>query len=269
VVLTVDGRLTDSRTPTSHVHGNITNAGAIGSTTGQVVVTTTSGVLTTAATISASSQVSGLATVATSGSAADLSGTLADARLSASVVLASALAARQHQTTSVLDVVDRQYAGTSSGIASGAVYWAFFTPVTSVTISQISVASGAAVSASLTLARLGLYTADASGNCTLVARTASDTTLLGTAATVYARSLDTTGGYPSTYALSAGTRYAVGFIAVGTTAGSLASALSLASVAALSPRVQGVRTGNSDLVTSQTSAQYNGTIAFAPWFRLS
>jgi hypothetical protein len=57
----------------SHAHGNITNAGAIGSTSGQIVVTGASGVLTTAATISAGS-VSGLATVATSGSYADLTG---------------------------------------------------------------------------------------------------------------------------------------------------------------------------------------------------
>ena len=35
----------------SHAHGNITNAGAIGSTSGQIVVTTTSGVLTTAASL--------------------------------------------------------------------------------------------------------------------------------------------------------------------------------------------------------------------------
>jgi hypothetical protein len=70
-----DSRLSDSRTPTAHnqawstitstpttlsgygitdaassthTHGNITNAGAIGSTSGQVCITTTSGVLTTA-----------------------------------------------------------------------------------------------------------------------------------------------------------------------------------------------------------------------------
>jgi hypothetical protein len=81
-VTTSDSRLTDARTPTSHSHGNITNAGAIGSTSGQIVVTTTSGVLTTAATIAASTQVSGLSAIATSGSASDLgSGTVATARL--------------------------------------------------------------------------------------------------------------------------------------------------------------------------------------------
>lgn len=47
-VLTTDSRLTDARTPTSHAHGNITNAGAIGSTANRIAVTTTGGVLTTA-----------------------------------------------------------------------------------------------------------------------------------------------------------------------------------------------------------------------------
>jgi phage-related tail fiber protein len=59
-----DARLSDARTPTSHAHGNITSSGAIGSTSGQIVVTTTGGALTTAATIS-SSQVSGLGSLAT------------------------------------------------------------------------------------------------------------------------------------------------------------------------------------------------------------
>lgn len=72
--------ITDAASST-HTHGNISNAGAIGSTSGQIVVTTTSGVLTTAASISAAS-VSGLASIATSGSASDLiAGTVATARL--------------------------------------------------------------------------------------------------------------------------------------------------------------------------------------------
>jgi hypothetical protein len=42
-----DSRLSDARTPTSHTHGSITNAGAIGSTANLPIITTTSGVLTT------------------------------------------------------------------------------------------------------------------------------------------------------------------------------------------------------------------------------
>lgn len=42
-----DSRLADSRTPTAHAHGNISNSGAIGSTANLPVITTTSGALTT------------------------------------------------------------------------------------------------------------------------------------------------------------------------------------------------------------------------------
>ena len=40
-----DSRLTNSRTPTSHTHGNISNAGAIGSASGKIITTTTNGKL--------------------------------------------------------------------------------------------------------------------------------------------------------------------------------------------------------------------------------
>jgi phage-related tail fiber protein len=42
-----DARLSDSRTPTSHAHGNITNVGAIGVAANLPIITTTSGALTT------------------------------------------------------------------------------------------------------------------------------------------------------------------------------------------------------------------------------
>jgi hypothetical protein len=42
-----DSRLSDSRTPTSHTHGNLTNDGKIGSTANLPVITTTSGAITT------------------------------------------------------------------------------------------------------------------------------------------------------------------------------------------------------------------------------
>ena len=45
VALGNDSRFSDARSPLSHVHGNITNAGAIGTTSGVPVITGTSGVL--------------------------------------------------------------------------------------------------------------------------------------------------------------------------------------------------------------------------------
>jgi hypothetical protein len=45
VALGNDSRLSDARTPTAHTHGNITNAGSIGTTATLPIITGTSGVL--------------------------------------------------------------------------------------------------------------------------------------------------------------------------------------------------------------------------------
>ena len=49
-----DSRLTDSRTPTSHAHGNITGNGKIGSSSGKLIITGSNGVLTAVDTITKS-----------------------------------------------------------------------------------------------------------------------------------------------------------------------------------------------------------------------
>jgi len=49
-----DSRLSNARTPTSHIHGNLSNDGKIGSTSGKIVVTGTNGVLQAADTITKS-----------------------------------------------------------------------------------------------------------------------------------------------------------------------------------------------------------------------
>lgn len=202
-------------------------------------------------------------------SASDLtSGTLPDARLSGSVLLAAALAARQHQTTSFIDAIDRTALTTAVPPVSNAVYWTFFTPAYALTISQIAYACTTAA-AGVTLCRYGIYTADASGTATLVARTASDTTIFNASNTVFTRSLDTTGGYPASYTLTAGTRYAVAICIAASNTGSVSGAACPGVIAALSPRVQGVRTGANDLLASQGAGQYNGTVGQTYWARLS
>ena len=46
-ILSTDSRLTDSRTPTSHTHGNLSNDGKVGSTANKPLITTTGGAVTT------------------------------------------------------------------------------------------------------------------------------------------------------------------------------------------------------------------------------
>ena len=84
------------------------------------------------------------------------------------------------------------------------------------TVSNIAVSAAATASSGLTLCRFGIYTRSGT-TFTLVARTASDTTIFNTVNTKYTRALDTTGGYPATYAMTAGTEYWVSVIQVGTT----------------------------------------------------
>jgi hypothetical protein len=65
-----------------------------------------------------------------------------------------------------------------------------------------------------TLVRFGIYTRSGT-TFTLVARTANDTTIFATAQTSYTRALATAGGYPATYAMTAGTEYWLSIIIVG------------------------------------------------------
>ena len=103
-------------------------------------------------------------------------------------------------------------------LVTGVVYMTHFTPFETTNVSQITCVSGNIASASLTYAAFGLYSYnEATGAYTLLARTASLTTLFNATQTAYTRSFDTTGGYPATYSLVAGSRYALGVLFVGTT----------------------------------------------------
>ena len=243
-----------SFTPASHTHAlsSLTQSSA---TTGQVVTwdgTAWAPAAPTPATTSASSLTSG---------------TLSDSLLSSNVVTAALLAGRFNQSTSVVDVIDRVAVTTSRATNSGTIFWSFFSPVASVTVSSIAMASAATVSSSITLARMGLYTWDGT-TLTLVARTASDTTLFTTSGTVYTRSFDnSTGGYPSSYTLAAGTRYAVAVVVVASATGSLLAGSAPNSLAGLSPRTQAARSGVTDLSSSVSSFQ--STTDTIIWSRLS
>lgn len=218
----------------------------------------------------ASSQVTGLAAVATSGSAADLSaGTLPDARLSGNIATLAAVTAAANNTTSSADAFSRVFTSSGQIPTSGNVHWTFFSPTSSFTASQISVAN-INVAVSPTLIRLGLYTADSAGAVTLVARTANDTTIFANASSFSTRSFATAGGYPATYAVTAGSRYALAFCVVASSLPSIPAVLSRSELLWQSPRISAYLTGQSDLPTSVASGGFTTTTLSAVyWMRLS
>jgi hypothetical protein len=176
------------------------------------------------------------------------------------------IAGNLNQTTSIVDVYPR-ITNSSGVLSSGNAYFTFFSPMWSATISNLTVVSANTAASGAQTVRLGLYTFDGT-TATLVARTDSDVTLLGTTNTVFTRAFSTTGGYPSTYTLQAGTRYAIAVLYVGTTAPTVYTAFANipAALSSLGPRLSGYVAAQTDLPTTSNSFT---TTAIAPWGRLS
>jgi hypothetical protein len=104
-----------------------------------------------------------------------------------------------------------------------------------------------------TLFRLGLYTwSDATGTATLVARTANDTTMAGTSSVLQSRAFDTTGGFPSTYTLTAGSVYALGVLWVGTTTAPIVYRKVITSLGNITTKTAVTKASQSDLSTVGT-----------------
>ena len=151
---------------------------------------------------------------------------------------------------------------TSGSGTSGRIHHNRFIPYKNFTVNSLSFTGSTTASAGLTLCRFGIYTRSGT-TFTLVARTASDTTLFNTTNTKYTRALDTTGGYPATYGMTAGTEYWVSVIQVGTTAGNfLMPQLRVGTAANNATGVQSyIQSSQTDLVASSTGTlqiQENG-----------
>ena len=189
------------------------------------------------------------------------SGTLPDARLSNSIVSAMGMSA------SVVDVVPRLHcANTYQGLTSGIIFWTFFTPQKTITVDRIAMCTGSTAASGLTLARMGLYTFDET-TATLVARTASDTALFNSTAAVFTKIFDTAGSFPANYTLQAGTRYGVAVICTGSIMPSMVCDVMNNAIAAITPRVYGYRTGQTDLLSTNTS--FSVASSNPLWARLS
>jgi hypothetical protein len=124
-----------------------------------------------------------------------------------------ALAAASTPRFSAVDRVGGMAA--SVGLTASRLYLVAFTAAASAAVSNFYVRSRGTAGVGTTLARMALFSVASNGNATLLARTASDTTLAAATFTDYTKAFDTTGGYPANYALVAGTRYALGILLVG------------------------------------------------------
>jgi hypothetical protein len=184
---------------------------------------------------------------------------------------------RGHYSTSRLDAFPRtEIASNSLGTTSGHVQLTFFTaPPGYSGLTTIAIVHNGA-SSGLTLARMGLYSIDASENGTLIARTANDPTIGGAAAVPHERVFDPTGGFLSSWTPTPGQRYAWSFIYVGTTPGAhLSRNLGNSAVAGTSanagrPRLYARITGQTDLPASFLAASLDASGAgsgFYGYFR--
>jgi hypothetical protein len=172
-----------------------------------------------------------------------------------------------HLSPNAIDTAPRTV-NTTTNLATGTAFFTFFTPLYTLTVSNITYVSGTIVSSGVSIARFGLYTVDASDNATLVARTDNDTGILSSANTAYTKPFSVLSGYPASYTLEAGQRYAVAIIMVATGAGSVYMnyASPITTINSLPPRMTGAAGSQADLPTSRTT--YSNTVS-TPWARLS
>jgi hypothetical protein len=178
------------------------------------------------------------------------------------------LAANLNQSLAVVDVAPRP-GNSSSSLSSGNVYFTFFSPMWSSTVDSISVASAAVLTSGVTRIRFGLYTFNEStGVATLVARTAESTSIFASANTLATLLFNTTGGFPATYTLAPGTRYALGVIIVASNPGSVYTTTTSQPLAlsSLAPRTTGVVGGQTDLPSTTTVST---ATSVAVWGRFS
>lgn len=180
-----------------------------------------------------------------------------------------------HESPARLDTMPRMLPDGISVLITGNVDLAYVTSNIGKTVDKLRVVVGStgytAGTGGPPTARLGLYTVASNGNLTLVARTATIAAASFAANTVVEAVLDGAGGYPTSYDLLHGTRYALAIIwtdngATGHVIPQLArfqgtgpNTTVLGTMMSWSPRMTGRLTGQTDLPASITAGSVTNT----------
>ena len=262
VVYGTDTRLTDTRTPTDLsvttgkiVDANVTNAKLANSA---ITIGTASVSLGGSITSPVFTDVTVNNTVIFEGATADAFETTlavndptADRTISfpnanGTVALLEPSLLTNHMPTTAIDVAPR-LDNRSASFTSGTVYWTFFTPLITLTVNSVSVASAGTATVGATMVKSGLYSFDET-TATRIAYTANDTSVYATRNTIYTRALNTS------VTLTAGVRYGFAVLVVATTPGTgfLAFGYPPAPLNALGPVMRGYLDAQADLPTSAT-----------------
>jgi hypothetical protein len=167
-----------------------------------------------------------------------------------------------NQDRTFQETIPRGMATNGVQLLNGTTYWTFFTPSITLTVGQITMNCITAATGTTRTARMGLYTFDGT-TATLVAQTALDSSSLFWTTGLFTRSFDTTGGYPATYTLQAGQRYAVGvFTTATTTTPTLVACYINSAMASIALRTSGNLT-TSDLPTTNTAFGVTSNVHYA------
>jgi hypothetical protein len=165
-----------------------------------------------------------------------------------------------------VDVYDRHRAVSVQTLPDGSVRATLFSVNRPLTVSQVSAATENQAASGATLIRMGLYSFDGT-TYTLEAQTANDTDLFNSTFAIFTRSFDTGGGYPATFTLQPGVRYAFAVLQVGGTMARLyGNGFTASAINNLSPRLGVVIGSQSDLPSTSTSTSGNN---FLMWGRFS
>lgn len=169
-----------------------------------------------------------------------------------------------------IDTLERTITLAAQAITSGTIYLSYITPAINLTVTKMLVANVVAASGNA-LSRVGIYSVDGTGICTLVAASAdlhaltdatnasatyfSQTNKIWSCPLTLAGDLSTS---QTSYALVRGTRYAFASIYVTGTMPTIFGIGNAALLAALAPQTAGAFAAQADLVTPISAAHAAG-----------